>query len=64
MGDGADQALERAAEEVNHFQKYQDSDLATQYDEGLIDESGSTIGNPRSFPGISNNTIPDFLGDF
>ncbi len=60
MGDGADQALERAAEKCEHFNGFRDS-FATQYEEGLIDESGSIIGNPGSIPG---NTIPSFLGDF
>lgn len=61
MGDGADQTLERAAEECEHFDKFQDADPAIQYEEGLIDETGSIIGNPNSFPG---RTIPSFLGDF
>ena len=61
MGDGADQALERAAEECEHFERFRDSSPERQYEEGLIDETGSVIGNPNSFPG---NTIPSFLGNF
>lgn len=46
----ADQALERAAEECEHFEKFKDSSQSIQYEEGLIDESGSIIGNPGSIP--------------
>ncbi len=53
MGDAADQALERAQRDIEHFDKFQDADLATQYEEGIIDETGSIIGNPNSFPGVT-----------
>lgn len=58
MGDGADQALERAAEECEHFNRFQDSSPAIQFDEGIIDETGSIIGNPGSFPGIDTERVP------
>ena len=51
MGDGADQALERAAEECEHFERFRDSSPARQYEEGLTDESGALIGNPFTVPG-------------
>lgn len=50
MGDMADQALERAAQECELFDKLQDAPFHEQYDAGLIDESGSVIGNPSSRP--------------
>ena len=46
MGDAADQALERAEQEMEHFERYKDAPMAVQYEEGLIDENGNTIGNP------------------
>ncbi len=54
MADGADQALERAAMECDLFDKLQDAPFQEQYDAGLIEEDGSVIGNPNSFPGITH----------
>lgn len=53
MGDAADQTLEKAQKEVEHFNRFQDSPPSVQFDEGIIDETGSIIGNPSSFPGIN-----------
>lgn len=47
MGEMADLAIERAFAEAEHYEKYKYSNHATQYEEGLIDEYGATIGNPR-----------------
>ncbi len=52
MGDAADQALERAERECELFDKLQDAPFHEQYDAGIIDETGSIIGNPNSFPGF------------
>ena len=46
----ADFALECSHREVEHYDRYKDASLATQYEEGIIDEYGSTIGNPSSIP--------------
>ena len=51
MGDGADQALERAAMECDLFDNLKDSTFEEQYEAGIIDETGSVIGNPNSYPG-------------
>jgi len=51
MGDGADDALERGFDDLEEYEKYKDSDLVTQYEHGLIDELGATIGQPWSYPG-------------
>lgn len=61
MGQGADDALERAAEECDHFERFRDSSPAIQYEEGLTDESGSIIGRPNSYPG--RRTPPKGLWD-
>jgi hypothetical protein len=53
MGQGADDALDRVQRESDHYEKFKDSDFATQYKEGLIDETGATIGDPTSFPGLN-----------
>lgn len=50
MGDMADFALEAACDEDEHFMKYQDAPMETQYEEGLIDEYGALIGNPYNTP--------------
>ena len=50
MGDMSDFALDGAFEELEHYERYKNSDLGTQYDEGLIDERGATYGNPSSYP--------------
>ena len=52
MGDGADQALERAATESDMYENSRDASWEEQYDAGLIDETGAVIGNPGSFPAI------------
>ena len=61
MGDMADYALGIAANEVEHYERYKDAPLHTQYDEGLIDERGVTLGNPRSTP-TNTATIPALRG--
>ena len=50
MPDMADFALERAEEEVMHFQRFENAPLHVQYDDGLIDEYGDVICNPGSIP--------------
>ncbi len=50
MGDGADMALDRASMEVEHYERFKDEPIYIQYEEGLIDEMGGTIGNPSSMP--------------
>ncbi len=50
MGDMADFYLDIAFQQVEHYSRYQDADLQTQYDEGIIDELGATIGDPSSLP--------------
>ncbi|PHS13511.1 MAG: hypothetical protein COA78_07165 [Blastopirellula sp.] len=47
MGDMADYALDMADAQLEHYERYKDADLATQYDEGIIDEHGATIGIPQ-----------------
>lgn len=49
MGDMADFTLELASNEEEHYQKFRDAPLSVQYEEGLIDEYGNTIGIPESF---------------
>ena len=46
----ADFALDCAADDVEHFEQYQDAPLSVQYEEGIIDEHGVLIGNPFSVP--------------
>ena len=48
MGDMADFALGIAQRQVEHYERYKDAPLHEQYDEGIIDEQGITIGNPSS----------------
>ena len=50
MGEMADYELEIAFNQQEHYERYKDEDVATQYDEGLIDEDGFTLGNPYSTP--------------
>ncbi len=46
MGDGADMALSNACDEDEHYLQYQYADIGTQYEEGIVDEYGATIGIP------------------
>jgi len=46
MGDMADFALSNSSDEDEHFTRYSNASLLTQYEEGIIDEHGHTIGNP------------------
>lgn len=46
MGDMADMAIDNAFNDIEEYGKYCDEDLETQYEHGIIDESGATIGNP------------------
>ena len=46
MGDMADFALSNASDEDEHYTRYRNAPLHTQYEEGIIDERGCTIGNP------------------
>jgi hypothetical protein len=46
MGDMADFALDAADRQLEHYHRYEDAPLHIQYDEGIIDEYGATIGNP------------------
>ena len=50
MGDMADFALDHSWSEVEHYERYKDAPLDVQYEEGIIDEYGLTIGNPSSLP--------------
>lgn len=45
----ADFALEQATNDEEHYQKFRDAPLSIQYEEGLVDECGATIGNPSGF---------------
>ena len=65
MGDGADQALEKAATESDLYENLKDASWEDQYDAGLIDEIGAVIGNPRSFPAMPlSGRIDSKLFDF
>ncbi len=57
MGDMADFALDCAMDEYEHYERYKNSDLNTQYEQGLIDETGATIGVPMA-PYTSSSTNP------
>lgn len=47
----ADLAIDNAFEDVEEYTRYRDDkDLETQYEHGIIDEFGVTIGNPNSRP--------------
>lgn len=48
MGEMADFALDAASMELDHYYRYKDASLTTQYEEGIVDEYGVTVGNPRS----------------
>ena len=48
MGEMADLSMEYAIDDMEHYERYCDVDLATQYEEGLIDETGAEISNPNS----------------
>ena len=50
MGEMSDFALENSFRELEHYERYKDSSLTTQYEEGIIDEYGITVGNPASIP--------------
>lgn len=51
MGEYADDAIARGLEELDHFERFKDSDFATQYEEGLVDEAGNLFGDPTFNPG-------------
>ena len=57
MGEMADFAIDNAFADMEHYDKYSSADLATQYDEGLIDELGVTIGEPWSIPAARHNNF-------
>jgi len=50
MGDMADMALDNAFNDMENFDRYSESSLQEQYENGLIDEYGATIGKPYSTP--------------
>lgn len=50
MGDMADMALEDAESHMEVYYRHENSSLQTQYEAGLIDEIGETIGKPWSVP--------------
>lgn len=54
MGDMADDALDNAFDDLDHYEKYRNAPLNVQYEEGLIDEFGGTIGAPWSIPAASS----------
>lgn len=63
MSEMADFAIDNAFAEEEHFDRYSRSDLATQYDEGIIDERGVIIGEPWSTPtSRTNNFTPASKG--
>jgi len=50
VGEMADFSIDASMDEMDHYERFKDADQATQYEEGLIDEYGATIGNPGSTP--------------
>lgn len=52
MGEMADFALDNAFEEMAHYERNKDKPIDKQYEEGLVDENGVTIGNPNSYPAV------------
>lgn len=46
MGDMADYYLGVACNQLVHYERYKDAPLAVQYEEGLIDEHGISLGDP------------------
>jgi len=54
MGDGTDMAIEHAWDDCEQYGSYEDAPQHIQYEEGLIDEMGGTIGNPHSVPFANN----------
>ena len=50
MGEMADFALEQAAQDEEHYERFKDAPLSEQYEEGIIDELGATIGQPWITP--------------
>lgn len=50
MGEMADFELDIAFEQQEHYEKHKNAQIDKQYEEGLVDENGVTIGNPGSFP--------------
>ena len=46
MGEMADFAIDSHFEEEAHYERYKDAPIHVQYEEGLIDEHGGTIGRP------------------
>jgi len=49
MGDMADMAIDNIFDDLVHYERYKDSDLLTQYEEGLINEYGAPLGNPNVY---------------
>jgi hypothetical protein len=40
MGDHADDAIDRALNDIIHYDNFRDADEFTKFDEGLLDEMG------------------------
>jgi len=57
MGDGADMALDNAFDDMEHYERFKDAPLFVQYEEGLIDEMGATIGEPWSGPFCKSDQV-------
>jgi len=50
MGDGADDALERAFNDEEEYESLKRSNSQTQFDSGFINEQGGLVGEPWSLP--------------
>jgi len=50
MGEMADFVLDCAMDEDEHYDRFKDAPFSEQYEEGIIDENGVSIGNPTFIP--------------
>jgi hypothetical protein len=62
MGDMADFALEQAWDDLEAYWEYEEGHIshAEAYDQGIIDEQGFVIGNPRAMPWVTNSPNAGF----
>lgn len=60
MGDMADDALSHACDEDEAYLRYRYAPIAEQYERGMVDEYGVTIGNPNSI--VRSNKKPSGVG--
>ena len=63
MGEMADLAIQYGMDDEEHYEAFKDADVATQYEEGLIDERGVRIGNPNFTPYERGPQGPHGSGD-